>query len=417
MVKDKLASLPTYSGIYIFKDIHNQIIYIGKAKSLKTRVTSYFQKTTDFKTQTLASEIHDIDYIPTKNEDEALLLEAELVKEHQPKFNILLKDGQPFVYLAITKSAIPEFKVVRNKNLKAIHFGPFINKSQARQVHRFLSEKFSVRLCNKKIPNGCLQYHIGICAGNCRNEFDLDEHLLKIDLIKKILQEKYIEFEDIIRKQIETYNKDFLFEKSKKLAEYLDNLEYIISVTKLHFSTKKFEPFIAMVKDKSSQRLVPNKELAQALQDEFKLSIKPHIIDCFDISHFQSQFIVGSCIRFIDGVPAKNLFRRFKIKTLDQQNDYAALAEIVQRRYKSKNFPDLILIDGGKGQLNAVQPLFNNVECISLAKREERVFCRAYPQGKVLDIHTETGKLLIALRDYAHHFAISYHRQRRSKIM
>ncbi|HJM68894.1 MAG TPA: GIY-YIG nuclease family protein [Candidatus Babeliales bacterium] len=417
MVKDKLASLPTYSGIYIFKDIHNQIIYIGKAKSLKSRVTSYFNKTDNFKTQTLAAEIHDIDYIPTKNEDEALLLEAELIKEHQPKFNILLKDGQPFIYLTITKGAIPEFKVVRSKVAKATHFGPFINKTQARQVHRFLSEKFNVQLCNKKIPNGCLRYHIGICAGNCRDKFDLDEHLLRIDLIKKILQEKYSEFEDVIRKQIEEYNKEFLFEKSKKLSEYLDNLEYIIKVTKLHFNRDKFEPFIAMVKDKSQQRLIPNKGLAKALKEAFKLSIEPHTIDCFDISHFQSHFIVGSCIRFVDGVPAKNMFRRFKIKTLDQQDDYAALAEIVQRRYKSKNFPDLILIDGGKGQLNAIKPLFNNVDCISLAKREERIFCEAYPQGKVLDIHTETGKLLIALRDYAHHFAISYHRKRRSNSM
>ena len=234
-------------------------------------------------------------------------------------------------------------------------------------------------------------------------------------MVKKILQRKYKEFEQEVHAQIEQYNKGMLFEKSKKLNEYLDNLEYIVSVIKLHFSTKKFEPQISLAEKKATQRLMPKPEIAAELKQEFGLKHKAHIIDCFDISHFQSHYIVGSCVRFVDGVPAKNYFRRFKIKTLDQQNDYAALAEIVQRRYKLKDFPDLIVIDGGKGQLNAIKTLFKNVECISLAKREERIFCDTYPQGKVLDIHTETGKLLIALRDYAHHFAISYHRKRRSK--
>ena len=147
-----------------------------------------------------------------------------------------------------------------------------------------------------------------------------------------------------------------------------------------------------------------------------KLASPPRSIDCFDVSHFQSTALVGSCVRFYDGIPQKNAFRRFKIKTLTEQNDYEALKEIVSRRYKNQDeLPDLVVIDGGKGQRNAVLPLLKNSTCVSLAKREERLFSDSYPEGYVLDVHTPVGKLLISLRDYAHHFAITYHRLLRSK--
>jgi len=139
-----------------------------------------------------------------------------------------------------------------------------------------------------------------------------------------------------------------------------------------------------------------------------------HTIDCFDVSHKQGFFLVGSCVRFTDGQPDKNKFRRFKIKTVKKQDDYASLREIVSRRYKSQenknDFPDVILIDGGKGQLNAVQDLFPDVTFVSLAKREETIFLQNFPRGKVLDQKTYAAQVLIAIRDYAHHFAISYHR-------
>lgn len=153
------------------------------------------------------------------------------------------------------------------------------------------------------------------------------------------------------------------------------------------------------------------------LQKLLKLDQLPYTIDCFDISHFQSNELVGSCVRFTHGLPDKNNFRRFKIKTLTTQNDYAALQEIVARRYKDpRDIPDLVVIDGGKGQLSAVQQIIPTASCIALAKREERIFGTMIPHdGIVLDPHSEHGKLLIALRDYAHHFAINYHRLRRIK--
>ena len=140
-------------------------------------------------------------------------------------------------------------------------------------------------------------------------------------------------------------------------------------------------------------------------------------VDCFDISHFQSRFLVGSCVRFTGGLPEKNKFRRFKIKTLDVQNDYAALQEIVSRRYREGDIPDLVLIDGGKGQLSAVTTIIPQAHCISIAKREETIYSNAWRQGRVLDVHDPVAKLLISLRDYAHHFAVSYHKVRRKKII
>ena len=157
-------------------------------------------------------------------------------------------------------------------------------------------------------------------------------------------------------------------------------------------------------------------ETAQEIQTFLHLKKAPISIDCFDISHFQSRYIVGSCVRFTNGVPDKNKFRRFKITSLTTQNDYAALQEIVTRRYKKpEDIPDLVVIDGGKGQRNAVLEVFKDAPCVSLAKREEILFSDAHPQGRQLFVNEPVGKLFISLRDYAHHFAISYHRLLRSR--
>jgi excinuclease ABC subunit C len=159
-------------------------------------------------------------------------------------------------------------------------------------------------------------------------------------------------------------------------------------------------------------------QVGKELQELLKLSKMPSTIDCFDISHFQSNYLVGSCVRFTNGKPDKNKFRRFGIKTLTQQNDYAALQEIVARRYRDgKDLPDLVVIDGGKGQLSAVAFLIPpTTDVISLAKREETVFSKEFPEGIKISVATGAGRLLIALRDYAHHFAISFHRKKRSTL-
>lgn len=408
-------TLPTLPGVYIFKNNENEIIYIGKAKNLKDRVSSYFANKTDWKVKALIEEATHLEHIITKTEIEALLLEAQLIQQHKPKFNVLLKAGTPFLYLVITDTAVPELKIVRTKREKGKYYGPFIHKSQARSIHTFLINTFNLFQCNKKIPNGCLDYHIGRCIGTCMSSEKTDEYLFRIGLVKSLLQKNHAAFIHSLEEKITYHIKTFEFEKARNLQKYKDDSEIIFKTLEARFSPDKY---IHSIISAVASVHIPKEyeETAELLQNMFHLGTAPRTIDCFDISHFQSRDIVGSCIRFTDGKPDKNNFRRFKIKTLLEQNDYAALQEIVSRRYReSENVPDLIMIDGGKGQRNAVKHILPVGKCISLAKEEETIFSDFHPEGIKLDLHTPVGKLLIALRDYTHHFAITYNRTLRHK--
>ncbi len=416
-MKEKVTNLPSLPGIYLFKDQANTVIYIGKAKSLQHRVKSYFQKSTDWKVRALLEEVQDLDYVLTNTEIEAMLLEAQLIGEHKPRFNVLLKSGQPFVYLMFSKQEFPELKVVRNKREKGVYFGPFLHKQQARSVAKFLIDTFKLKVCNKKIANGCLDYHIGLCAGSCKENFDKEEYLFRIELAKNALKKNHKQFLKNLNQRIKRCMLQLNFEKAKNLHTFVTNLDTIFNTLHVKYSHERFRPdvFIAM---HDIKRLPERAQVATELQ-QFLQTDKPIVtIDCFDISHFQSSYIVGSCVRFSNGLPDKNNFRRFKVRTLKIQNDYAALHEIVARRYRNpEDLPDLVLIDGGKGQLSAVNKLFEQTLFVSLAKREERLYSPTQPDGIQLDVKTSVGKTLIALRDYAHHFAISYHKLRRKKEM
>lgn len=415
MIQSKVETLPHLPGVYIFKNTEQAPIYIGKAKSLKKRVTSYFKPSgADWKVDVLRGEIADLDYIVTKNETEALLLEAELVKKYQPQFNVLLKDGQPFIYLMISKGQLPELKLVRNKKEKGTYFGPFLYKGQARSVFYFLLEHFQLRLCNKKVANGCLQYHLGRCAGTCVSDFAIEEYLFRLELARKILDGKTEALEKTIDERITLHSKNCAYELAQRLVKIKKNLDYVIETIKLNFDVHAFDIDIKYAIGSKYTKL-PDPQLGKKLAQLLALPNEPQTIDCFDISHTQSQHMVGSCVRFAQGIPDRNNFRRFQIKSLSTQNDYAALQEIVQRRYKNlSHLPDLILIDGGKGQLNAIKNLFPQVTTISLAKREETVFCGHHEQEIKINCQSDAGKALLALRDYAHHFAITYHRFKRT---
>lgn len=416
MIHNKLKILPHLPGVYIFKDLSQKPIYIGKAKSLKSRIFSYFRKNrTDWKADFLAEEIHDLDYIITKNETDALLLEAKLINKYQPKFNVLLKDGQPFIYIMTTQTELPQLKLVRNKNEKGTYHGPFLYKGQARSIYKFLVNNLQLHLCNKKIAQGCLQYHLGKCAGSCKENFNKENYLFRLKLAVDILNGKTDILEAQIREEIKNCNKCLAFEQSKKLNQILENLHLIISIIKTHFNPDRYQGDEKTIFETNS---LDYQGLGKKLANLLKLSNEPKTIDCFDISHIQSYHIVGSCVRFAHGIPDKNNFRRFKIKRLSLQNDYAALSEIVQRRYKNpEELPDIILIDGGKGQRSIIQKRFPSINVISLAKKEEKLFSSAYKEGQIITSKTDEGRTLIALRDYAHHFAITYHRTKRGAFL
>jgi len=459
-MKNKVKTFPKLPGIYTFKDKDNNIICLGKAKSLKHRVSSYFAKyNKDWKIQQLIDESVDIDFIITKNEEEALLLEAQLIREKKPKYNVLLKHGQPFVYFMFSHTELQEFKIVRNKKERGEYFGPFLKKQEARKIWEFLTRKFKLKICNQKIPTGCLNYHIGNCAGMCRipvhpavpaiasgdgreqdlgeSKGDIAEHLLRLKIVKELLSQNYDQLKKDLEQEFKSAMQELKFERAKNLHEYLQNLDSVITYLKIFYTETKYANEVSFISSDICNEVETPNLINKKLQEFLNLENAPVTIDCFDISHFQSRYIVGSCVRFKNGIPEKNKFRRFKIKTLDTQNDYAALQEIVSRRYKDPNeIPDIILIDGGKGQLNAVKNLLRSTVrpdlsaialatgdgalasrgvFISLAKREETLFSPNHPDGIRLDLQTEVGRLLISIRDYAHHFAINYHREKRLK--
>ncbi len=455
MQKTLTKTIPSLPGVYLFKNAEGEVVYIGKAKSLHSRVHSYFQKNPhDWKIEEIQREYADLDFIITHSETEAMLLEVELIQQYQPRLNTIFKTGQPFLYIRFTTSkALPTMQIVRDKKRKGTHFGPFLHKRQARSAYEFLKRTFLLNTCNKSIENGCLDFHIDNCAGTCKSNFNPAEYQFRIELAKQVLRKQDKQFITMIKEKINECNAALEFEKSKHFAEYLDNVQTIFATIATKFAPEKFTADIVAA---TTPTIEVEQSYAKASADlEQLLGHNSHIrtIDCFDISHFQSQSIVGSCVRFTDGKPDKQKFRRFKIQSLTQQNDYAALQEIVARRYgvssdrilrqaqdeRGKNkksvkknintvrpelvegsehpidMPDLMLIDGGKGQLSAITSIFPNAPIISLAKREETLFVPQLKEGVVLDVKTDMGKLLIALRDYAHHFAISYHRLRRSK--
>lgn len=511
---DKIKRLPQASGVYLFKNESGEIIYIGKAKNLRLRVSQYLSSLDhSLKTKLILDDSVDVEFETTDNEVSAMLLEAKLIQSHQPRYNVLLKTGQPFLYLMITLDKLPELKLVRNKRKKGTYFGPFIEKGPARKVFSFLEKTFKLKLCKQKIEQGCLYYHMGICSGFCRPDFDERGYRERLELARKALQQGHKKFLQTLLDEIARENKNLNFEKSRELYTYyqafdrvfesLDTKptdvewvgkkaiwaftsdqralyvfeeqanvlkekyvfyfpfsepeegllserawEYLESVyrtirppvlilTNFTVDESRLETFkqflklwhdmtlpdiIAQPRGGHYERLVrlasvqadekfkKKMSLGKALQMLLKLSKQPQTIDCFDISHKQGIWMTGSCVRFSDGMPDKDKFRRFKIRTVEGQDDYASLREIVQRRYGFEHdLPDVILIDGGKGQLNAVQDLYPQAVFVSLAKREETIFSRSFPQGKVLDQTNYAAHIIIALRDYAHHFALSYH--------
>jgi excinuclease ABC subunit C len=417
MTPEYVRSLPQLPGIYVFKDKNNGILYVGKAKKLKNRVISYFRKQNDdWKVQELIKEHAIIEHILTKNEIEALLLEAQLIKTYKPKYNVLLKNGNPFVYMMISSQELPQLKLTRNKKEKGTYFGPFLYKQKARSVFEYLMRTLRLQICKSSIEQGCLDYHMDLCSGSCLATFNSDDYKTRMIIAQRLLEGDYKGCKEFLMAQIKEYNLRMEFEKSKNLSKYLGDLEIIFETLKTGFTETKYAKDITVITAPLTYKVEKPQQALAELKKVLQLERTPATIDCFDISHFQSSYLVGSCIRFKHGIPDKQNFRRFKIKSLKEQNDYAALQEIVSRRYREiSEAPDIVLIDGGKGQLSAVQELFPNLLCVSLAKKEEILFTPLHPKGIPLDRKSPLGQLLMCLRDYAHHFAVSYHKVLRSK--
>jgi len=407
-IKTRIKALPTSSGVYLYKDAAGCVIYVGKAVNIRKRVESYFRtNTASLKTDFLVSKIAHIDTIQTASEAEALILEASLIKQYQPKYNVELKDGKTYPFIQITKEEFPLVKLIRRntqkyKDVAAEFWGPYVNPALVREALQIIRKIFPFRTCDPFSDKLCLYYDLGLCQGPCEGKISKKDYQRNIRNIKFILDGKKDDLYRNLRLEMEMLSRRRDFEGAGRLRDQ------IRAIGALYSGTRDINYF---------------KE-AEQLQRAIGLERSPVRIECFDISNTMGNQPVGSMVSFLNGKPDKNNYRRFRIKTVRGIDDFQMIAEIVKRRYtrlqkEGSSFPDLIVIDGGKGQLGAamkeLKKLNLSLRLISLAKREEEIFTPGKRESIKL-AHDSLGlKLLMRVRDEAHRFGLKYHTLLRGK--
>ncbi|RBR32037.1 excinuclease ABC subunit UvrC [Enterococcus cecorum] len=528
-IKEKLALLPDQPGCYLMKDAQGQIIYVGKAKILKNRVRSYFTGSHNTKTELLVSEIADFEYIVTESNVEALLLEINLIKKNQPKYNILLKDDKTYPFIKITNEKYPRLLITRKVlKDKAYYFGPYPNVGAANETKKLLDRLFPLRKCQVLPKEVCLYYHMHQCLAPCVFQIDPEEYEKMVQAIRRFLGGDYQEIRQEIVEKMTQAAEDLQFEKA---AEYRDQVKAIDTImtrqkmTQTDFVNRdvfgyyvergwlcvqvffvrqgkliqrdvtsfpiydepeeSFLTFIGQFYQKAehiipNEILIPeeidyesvaslvdckvtqpkrgekrklvflaNKNAQVASQEKFALIDKkqektigaiqvlgekmgivaPTRIEAFDNSNISGTNPVSAMVVFIDGKPAKKEYRKYKIKTVTGPDDYASMREVIYRRYsrvlkEGLPLPDLIIIDGGKGQVDAAKDVLENqlgldLPIAGLAKNDKHKTSEML-FGPELDVvplehNSQAFFLLQRIQDEVHRFAITFHRQLRSK--
>lgn len=419
-VSEKLKNLPTTPGVYIYRNDKHKIIYVGKAVNLKNRVYSYFRnKDHDIKTEKLVENICDLEWITTDSEIEALILEAELIKRYKPKYNIDWKDDKNYCYIKITNEEYPRIFVIRQiVDYKAKYIGPFIDATAVRLALKTLRKVFPYCTCNLSSDKVCLYYHLKLCPGHGPKYISPVDYRKNIDgLVAYITGDK-----EKVKKQLQNRMKDHV--KKQEYERAGEIRDRIMALGKIKFQNI-FE---------ESDELRADKAL-DGLRQALGLLAVPERIECYDISNISGKMAVGSMVVFKNGIPAKDDYRRFEIKTVRGIDDFAMHREVQKRRFaalekgKDKSFseiPDLIIIDGGKGQLSSameiIRPLKIQTRVVGLAKRLEEIYqvvsnkIDEFEFEKIiLPENSEALYLIQRIRDEAHRFAITYHRNLRSK--
>ncbi|NHI91274.1 MAG: excinuclease ABC subunit UvrC [Candidatus Lokiarchaeota archaeon] len=417
--KEIVSNLPDKPGCYLFKDKSGEIIYIGKAISLKKRVSSYFQKSLNFdsspKTELLVNDISDIEYIITDSEFEALLKEYELIKNYRPKYNRMYKDDKSYPYLHITDNEeYPRILVERlfKDEIKeeGAYIGPFLVRKNLDIALDTIAKIFP--FCNCKKPckqqkRACLRFQYKKCPGPCVGAISKENYREQIENIRLFLEGHKEELLKKLLEQMTTASKNLDFEKAAKIRDQIQGIEKTIK--NIHFTS---EPEVESVQSVTE------------LQKALKLPKPPLRIAGFDIGGSDTGISSGSLVIFENGIPKKEEYRRFKIRTVGP-NDYSMMQELIERRYsrilkENEKLPDLILIDGGLGQVNAAYEILTklniqNQPIIGIAKKEELIFKPKESKPIKLSRNSKALWLLQRIRDEAHRFAIAYHKKLRSK--
>jgi excinuclease ABC subunit C len=389
------------------KDAEGRIIYIGKAISLKKRVKSYFTHSAKAaKQELLVASISDIDFIKTQTEAEALILEAGLIKEYKPKFNVDIKDDKAYPLLEVsTYERYPRLRIVRRKRRNnALYFGPYTSAKLLRQAVSFLRRIFPLRVCNVIPKSACLNYHLKQCLAPCAGY--VDEHSYKriVDNLVLFLKGKKADLINKLSEEMKQAAALENFEQALELRQQIESLSSVPVVQKRYSITDQLEDLKAVL----------------------RLQHTPDIIEGYDISNISGKEAVGSMVRFKNGHPFKKNYRRFKIRTVKGIDDYAMIKEVLKRRFtgslaKELELPGLILIDGGKGHLQSAVDVLRRIKrktaVASLAKRNEYVYVEWQNKPLALPLNSKALRLLVSVRNEAHRFALKFHRNLRKKQM
>ena len=424
--KERVKTFPTSPGVYLMKDDRGRVIYIGKAVNLRSRASSYFTKQAaeDLRTANLVPEIKDLDYISTDSEVDALLLEARLIKDVQPRFNQELKDDKTFPYLEIfIREEFPRVEFTRKPRAKGTKlYGPFTNAKRLRGAIVVLQEIFKFRNCSLEIHEAddrwrwfrpCLLASINPCTAPCNQRISREDYRRDIRRLRMFLDGKKSRLFADLRLEMQLASQELKFEKAARLRDQIKSLENLNLCGDLR---EHAQPEVFQVDPKRGLR---------GLKKVFDLPTIPRRIEGMDIAHLQGGETVASCVQFIDGLPFKHGYKRFKIRTVDGVDDFASMREVVSRHFRrlqqeGESFPDLLLIDGGKGQLSAAIAALDSIGITppfvcSLAKREEEIFLPGQSDPKVLSKHSYALRLLQYVRDESHRFAQQYHHLLRKK--
>lgn len=534
-------TIPAQPGIYKYFDASNELLYVGKAKHLRKRVSSYFTKTiTSYKTHELVNRIHHIEFTIVNNEQDAFLLENTLIKEFQPKFNISLKDDKSYPYIVIKNEPFPRVFFTRRKIKDgSTYLGPYTSVEKARELLDFIKQTILLRTCKLNLTDSnikkgkfkvCLEYHLGNCKGPCEGLQTAEDYNEELQQLVNLLKGNLSPVIQHVKKEMQEHVEKMEFEKAEQLRKKLDHLynyrsrstvvntkmgtvdvfsileegntayvNYLavnagtIVHTKTIMLQKKLEetgaeilafaaaqlresfgstaneiivPFEIEFPEEGTTITIPrsgdkkslldlslknvnyfreelNKKkmlnleertadeklrILDQLQKDLHLPARPLHIECFDNSNFQGSFPVSAMVCFKNGVPSKNDYRRFNVKTVEGINDFATMKEVVYRRYKrltdeNEPLPQLIIIDGGKGQLSAAMESISSLNIpgsttvVGLAKNEEEIFFPGDSESIRLPWDSESLKLIRRIRDEVHRFGISFHRDKRSKAV
>jgi len=411
--------------VYIYKDVKGKVIYVGKAKDLRKRVSSYFSnKALDAKTLKLVSEINSVEHIIVTSEIEAFLLEAQMVKKYSPFYNIKLLDDKSYPYIALTKGNNPAVLIVRNtKDKNAYYFGPYTDSGAVKAVLKLLRRVFPYQSVKNHPKRTCLYYHLGLCPCVLTHPESMESYKKNLARIRKFLRGDTNSIVKELKKEQSEFVKKEEFEMALEVQRKIDFINLITS--------ENYDPFRYLEQpDYYYQRITDEKTSLENILSEYfgKLNLKR--IECYDISNFQGKEATGSMVVFINGDKSSKDYRRFKIKTKDTPDDFSMMKEMLGRRFKRDGWdePDLIVIDGGKGQVSsaliALTARKKSIPIIGLAKKEETIVIAQKQMGQRLEflevkLPKETGgiNLLRRIRDEAHRFAITYHRLLRKKRM